>query len=207
VAGIEETLKQLGTVAGRLPGLTSKQQFVQAQNEIRTHVQEIETERNNLLNTINESRANFVDLQRKSEQLSQVNADLLKQVDQLKKEAAGSATPPPSAQVTPLQLAASFRDVVDQIQTEARSASGVATTIKSMDIEVKGFLQVQDDKTTVFAFPTARAQIDPNALSILRVSFGAVPAAGPEAFATRPTTDAAHSTPTASPGTPKTPSK
>src|SRR5262249_274991 len=78
-----------------------------------------------------------------------------------------------------LSVANSFKTVVDSIQAQARQAPGVATTVRSMDVEVKGLVQVQPDLTTVLVLPTAGSGIDPNLLSTLRLSFAAVPVAAP----------------------------
>lgn len=80
---------------------------------------------------------------------------------------------------TPLDVANAFRQVVEQVQTEARESPGVATTIRSLDLEVKAFVQVDDSGETALSFPHPDAEVDASALSTLRVSFGAIPAATP----------------------------
>jgi hypothetical protein len=85
--------------------------------------------------------------------------------------------PPPS--MSPLDVANAFKQVVEQVQNEAREAPGVATTIKSLDLEVKAFVQVDRDGETALAFPRHDAEVDASALSTLRVSFGAIPSALP----------------------------
>jgi hypothetical protein len=85
--------------------------------------------------------------------------------------------PPPA--MSPLDVAKAFREVVEQVQTEARQAPGVGTTIKSLDLEVKGFVQVDDEGRTALAFPKPDAEVDASALSTLRLSFGAIPSAVP----------------------------
>lgn len=84
----------------------------------------------------------------------------------------------PSQSVSPLDVATAFRQVVEQVQEEARQAPGVGTTIKSLDLEVKAFVQVEEGETAL-AFPKPDAEVDPAALSTLRVSFGAIPSALP----------------------------
>jgi hypothetical protein len=78
-----------------------------------------------------------------------------------------------------LDVANAFRDVVDQVQTEARESPGMSTTIKSLDLEVKAFVHVEDDGVTALSFPQPEAEVDANSLSTLRISFGAIPAAAP----------------------------
>ena len=80
---------------------------------------------------------------------------------------------------SPLDVANAFREVVDQVQTEARDAPGVGTTIKSLDLEMKAFVHVEDDGVTALSFPQPDADVDANSLSTLRISFGAVPPAAP----------------------------
>ena len=82
---------------------------------------------------------------------------------------------------SPLDVANAFRQVVDQVQTEAREAPGVGTTIKSLDLEVKAFVHVEDDGVTALSFPQPDAAVDASSLSTLRISFGAIPPAVPPA--------------------------
>jgi hypothetical protein len=84
----------------------------------------------------------------------------------------------PSESVSPLDVANAFKQVVEQVQAEAREAPGVATTIKSLDLEVKAFVQVEEGETAL-AFPKPDAEVDASTLSTLRVSFGAIPSALP----------------------------
>ena len=81
---------------------------------------------------------------------------------------------------TPVDLARSFRDVVDTVQSEARTAPGIGVTIRSMDIEVKGLVTV-DQQGTSLVLPQPGTGIDAGALSTLRVSFGAIPVPAPRA--------------------------
>jgi hypothetical protein len=84
----------------------------------------------------------------------------------------------PVSRATPLDLTKSFRAVVDEIQAEARAAPEVGVTIKAMEIEVKGLVEVEENETAL-VLPSAKAEIDPNSLSTLRVSFAAVPVLPP----------------------------
>jgi hypothetical protein len=70
-----------------------------------------------------------------------------------------------------------------------------------MDIEVKGLVQVQD-KETVLVLPGLNSSIDANALSTLRVSFGAIPVAVTESASPTPSPsspDVPRSTPSPQP--------
>jgi hypothetical protein len=76
---------------------------------------------------------------------------------------------------SPLDIAKSFRAVIDEFHAEAREAEDVGVAIKALDLEVKGLVEV-DKQTTTLVLPSAGAAVEPTALSTFRVSFGAVPA-------------------------------
>lgn len=77
----------------------------------------------------------------------------------------------------PLDVIASFKSIVDQVQSEARNAPGIATTIKNLELEIRGIVQMSADGSPVLSFPGAGARVDPAALSTMKVSFAAVPPA------------------------------
>ncbi len=87
---------------------------------------------------------------------------------------AAAGEEPPVSRVAPADLARSFTDVIQKIQSEAREAEYVGVTIKAMDVEVKGLVEVEEERTAL-VLPAAAAAIDPALLSTLRVSFGAIP--------------------------------
>lgn len=100
-----------------------------------------------------------------------------KQLDELEKRLQAFTTkgaPDELSRVEPVDLARSFRGVIEQIQEEAREAEVAGVTIKSMDLEVKGLVEAAPDATRL-VLPSAAAEVDPNALSTLRVSFGVIP--------------------------------
>jgi hypothetical protein len=76
---------------------------------------------------------------------------------------------------SPSDIAKSFRAVMDEFHMEAREAEDVGVAIKTLDLEVKGLVEVDEQKTTL-VLPSAGAAVDPTALSTFRVSFAAVPA-------------------------------
>ena len=57
----------------------------------------------------------------------------------------------------------------------------MGTTIKSLDLEVKAFVHVEDDGVTALSFPQPDAAVEAGSLSTLRISFGAIPPAVPPA--------------------------
>ena len=118
--------------------------------------------------------------------------EILKRIEQLRATTKESATRAELGRIekllqglragsgaTPLDVANAFRQVVEQVQAEARESPGVATTIRSLDLEVKAFVEVDDSGETALTFPHPDAEVDAGALSTLRVSFGAIPAATP----------------------------
>jgi hypothetical protein len=92
--------------------------------------------------------------------------------------------PPQTPAVTPLNLAQSFREVVESVQAQARAAPGDAATIQTLNVEVKGLVQVDANGETNLVLPHTGAAVDPQMLSTLSISFAAVPgstALGPAA--------------------------
>lgn len=100
-----------------------------------------------------------------------------KQLDELEKRLRAFAKEPPDkvSRVEPVELARSFRGVIEQIQQEAREADVAGVTIKAMDLEVKGLVEAAPGATRL-VLPSIAAELDSNALSTLRLSFGVVPA-------------------------------
>jgi hypothetical protein len=101
----------------------------------------------------------------------------------------GTGTGAAAGAVSPLDIAKSFKSVMDTIQAESRQAPGISTTMKSLDIELKGLVQVQANQTAI-VFPTGA--IDPStaaALSTMKASFTAVPVVGTQAPAPAPPPD------------------
>ncbi len=155
-----------------------KANLAQAIADLKTHVTAQDTQISDLSQQVSAGQATMVDLQTRNSSLSQQVVAQQATIDRLNGRLAAVAAAPPPA--SPTALADSFRKIVDQIQSQARlqSASGPATTIKSMDIEVKGLVNVQQDGSTVMVLPTLASQIDASQLSTLRVSYAAVPGTG-----------------------------
>jgi IPT/TIG domain len=153
--------------------------LVSAVSDLKSHLTDQETQISTLSGTINNNQAVIVGLQSQSSTLQQQVTAQQATIDQLNARLAATATAA-AAGSKPLDLADSFRQAVDQIQAQARqSTSGSATTIRSLDIEIKGLVNV-DAQTgnTVMVLPTLATPIDPNQLSTLRVSFAAIPGVG-----------------------------
>jgi len=94
---------------------------------------------------------------------------------------------------SPLDVASSFKTVVDQIQQAAQSAGGVQTTVTNMNVQVKSLLSVQGATSTAPAsasliFPAPTALPDPQHLSTLSFTFGSIPNLKTAAAASAPPT-------------------
>jgi hypothetical protein len=100
-----------------------------------------------------------------------------KEIAELKSQLGGADQ---VTRASPSDIAKSFRAVMDEFHTEAREAEDVGVAIKTLDLEVKGLVEVDEQKTTL-VLPSAGAAVDPTALSTFRVSFAAVPAVAAEA--------------------------
>ncbi len=81
---------------------------------------------------------------------------------------------------SPLDVASSFKNVVDQIQQAAQSAGGVQSTVTNMNVQIKSLLSVQGSTSSAPAsasmiFPAPTALPDPAHLSTLSFTFGSIP--------------------------------
>lgn len=84
------------------------------------------------------------------------------------------------ASASPMDVAQSFKTVLDTIQQQARDAGGVQTTLTNMNIQLKTLISVQPQTGTtppqaVLSFPDPTAPPDPNLLSTMTLAFGAIP--------------------------------
>jgi hypothetical protein len=73
-------------------------------------------------------------------------------------------------------IAESFRSMLETMQDQARRRQDgmAAATLKSMDVELKGLIVVEEDEARVIT-PTVSQAIDPATLSTIRMSFGSIP--------------------------------
>ena len=121
-------------------------------------------------------RAVKVLLARLKEADASLQAELTEAADIGKRlEGKGDGQPAAGA-VTATDLAKGFRSVIQTIQREAGEGDvgDVGTIIKSMDVELKGLIVVEDQQPKVVP-PSADKPVDPNTLSTIRMSFGSVP--------------------------------
>ena len=117
---------------------------------------------------------------------------------------------------SPLDVASSFKSVVDQIQQTAQSAGGVQSTVTNMNVHVKSLLSVQGSTATAPAsasliFPSPTALPDPAHLSTLSFTFGSIPnlktaaASAPPPSSSSSSSSNSSSTPAPAPATPPAP--
>jgi hypothetical protein len=64
---------------------------------------------------------------------------------------------------------------MDSLQSQALQTAGPATTVNRMDLELRGLVQVDQAGVTNIVMPGPGTVVDANALSVLRLSFAAVP--------------------------------
>ncbi len=152
-----------------------KPQLVKAIGDLRTYLTRQDAQTSALQNQLTAAQTQVTTLTNANtdlnNQLSAANA----QIAQLKAQLTGG---PQTA--LPLHVAQSFKNVVDQIQSDARNAGGVQTTITNMQIAVKALVNVQKGTGTnptdaVLVFPDPSSPPDPNLLSTLTVNFSAIP--------------------------------
>jgi ABC-type transporter Mla subunit MlaD len=163
--------------------------FTAALTDLKTHLTDQDVQINNLTAAANANQATITTLQNQNDSLQQQVTSAKTTIDQLNARLAAATAAAQPAAPTALNLADSFRQAVDQIQTQARqqSGAGAATTIRSLDIEVKGLVNVDSQSgQTVMVLPTLGTPIDANQLSTLRVSFAAIPGAAGTPPATPP---------------------
>jgi transglutaminase/protease-like cytokinesis protein 3 len=195
---IQKTLDLLAKIQKETQDTKVKEPLARILADLRAYLQEQEDARNKLTDALHQSEAARAELNGKIADLEKQNAAQAKQIADLTRRLEAASGGSSANSSTPLGLASSFKKVIDTIQAEARSTPGMATTVKSMDIELKGLVQVQADNTTVMVLPAEKSAIDPNSLSTLRVTFGAIPVAVAAAAPAPPVT----STPAAPPTRP-----
>ncbi|HZP00767.1 MAG TPA: hypothetical protein VFD30_10775 [Terriglobia bacterium] len=178
LGNVVKTLDKIRDISQLDPA--TRKQLVSSVDDLKTGLQDLETERNGLLTTLNENKTTIASLQAENSNLKRDSAAKDATIEDLKKKLAAATSPPQGTK--PLDLANSFKSVVDRIQQEALQSGGMATTVKSMDLELKVLVN-QKDQDVLVVLPTPTAPIDPNQLSTLRVSFGAVPGVAPPAAA------------------------
>lgn len=164
-----DTLQNINTIQDFQ---NEKTVLLQSVTDLRSHVQDQDTQINTLSATINQREATIAGLTTQNNQFQQDITAKQKQIDDLNSRLA-AATASPSAK--PLDVATSFKNVVDQIQQQAQQAAGsMATTIQGLELNLKALVSVQENEP-VLVMPTAAAPLDPNQLSNVRLTFASIP--------------------------------
>lgn len=159
-------------------------------NDIQTHITQQDAQINQLQSQLNDCQKQVANLTATNTDLTQKLTAADAQIAQLQSQLAQATATQPQ-QITPDVLASSFKSVMDKIQEAARSGVGTQATLSKMDIQMKTLITVQPNTSQpVLVLPDPKALPDPNHLSTLTLSFGAIPslrapapAAGPPSVA------------------------
>lgn len=113
---------------------------------------------------------------RKSEEGLGVQQASLKEALTLAQQLGSDAPPAGSGAVRAEDFAKHFRTLIDRMQLDARMPreGDVATTLKSLDVELKGMIVVEEDEARIIT-PSLSRVVDPGQLSTIRMSFGTIP--------------------------------
>jgi hypothetical protein len=157
---------------------------------------------NDLINKLRDVQAEFrkrLD-NAKLEELKKLVIDFLGRMDEIEKQEADVikealaiaqdlAKSPPAGEpptTTPKavkagDVAGHFRDLIDTFQADARKPrdSETAATLKSLEIELKGLIVVEDNEAKIIT-PTPESKLDPNMLSTIRLAYGSIPVIRPK---------------------------
>jgi hypothetical protein len=100
-------------------------------------------------------------------------AEALRLAQELEKD---QPPPPEGGSVKADDVAKHFRTLIDNIQLDARKprAGELATTLRSLEVEIKGLIVVEKDEARIVT-PTPGRPVDPGQLSTIRMSFGTIP--------------------------------
>ena len=166
-------IPDIGSIVSQLQNISANPPALLAQ--LNTWVTLESAQVDTLSTQVSTGNSSIATLQAQIATLQNTNAQQATTISQLQSQiAAGQGTA-----ASPLDVAQSFKNVVDQIQQQARSAGGVQTTLTNMNIQLKTLISVQPASGTtppqaVLAFPSATAPPDPNLLSTMTLAFGAI---------------------------------
>jgi hypothetical protein len=191
---------QLSSVAAPLPAY------------VNTYVQILTMQNNTQAAQIQTDATNYNNLNTQYQTDQTTIAQQAAQITSLQSQLAGATYQTAS----PLDVASSFKSVVDQIQQTAQSAGGVQSTVTNMNVHVKSLLSVQGSTATAPAsasliFPSPTALPDPAHLSTLSFTFGSIPnlktaaASAPPPSSSSSSSSNSSSTPAPAPATPPAP--
>ncbi len=177
-AVIFSVISDIGDIINQLKAIPSVPAALLA--ELQTYVTLQQSQIDSLTGQLSDSQTQNGNLTTQVANLNQQVTQQNAQITQLQSQLAAAKTQTAS----PLQVAQSFKGVVDTIQQAARDAGGVQTTLTNMNVQLKTLVSVQSAATqdpavntteAVLIFPDPTALPDPNSLSTLTFSFGAIP--------------------------------
>ena len=152
--------------------VNAHEQLVKLQNDFATAAERTRSadELRNAIKAFNDRFASTAKLQ--AERL----AEALKAAPTLEPAPEKPPTPPKPLPILPTDLARQFRTVIETAQNEARTlaTADTAATIKSLEIEMKGFIVVEKDQAAIIP-PDPEKPIEAGQLSTIRMTFGSVP--------------------------------
>jgi chromosome segregation ATPase len=152
---------------------------LQKQIELQqTQLRSLDQERAALKTQVDQVSGERATLKAQVDHLSADRAALTAQVDKLSGDLAKLHAERPRFQVD--NVATSFKTLLETVQapTVTASPSGVQGTLQSIELEIKGFVDVQGDKMQV-TVPKPGDTIDANSLSLVKLSFVTVPTLPP----------------------------
>ena len=190
IPNIDDIINQLKGVPANPPStLTDLQTYLSIQAD---QINNLSAQHNTDTNTI-------ASLTTSNQDLTSENQQQASQIQSLTAQLAASK----GLTAAPLDVAQSFKSVVDQIQQTALSAGGLQTTLTNMNVQLKALVNVQPATGTTPAqatlvFPDPSALPDPNHMSTLTFSFGAIPNLKPAASGPAGSSSSSSSSPSSS---------
>ncbi|MGA8532540.1 MAG: hypothetical protein WB615_00365 [Candidatus Tumulicola sp.] len=174
IPNITDIMSALGSAAGQTPAQAG------ALTNLRTYLTNQDATTSNLQSQLSTSQSQVGTLTSQNAALSNQIAQQNAQITKLQASLAASQPQSGAQSASPLEVAQSLKGVLDQVQNSARSNPGVQTTLTNLNVQVKALLNVQRSDPSspaeaMLVFPDPTALPDPNTLSTVSLSFGAIP--------------------------------
>jgi chromosome segregation ATPase len=170
MASLDEILKRFADARARVKDADARKLLDQIDVDLRAALQELENDRVGLQHKLDDASTAMSQLQATNAALQAQTSEQARKLADLQARLDKEV---PVTSAAPLDLARSFREVIQTIQDEARGTDEVGVTIRTMDLEIKSLVEAGEKTTLVL--PSAQAPVDPALLSTLRLSFSAVP--------------------------------
>jgi hypothetical protein len=206
IGRVVTTLNNVGAINTIDDFQRQKPLLISAITDLKTHLTDTQSQIDDLNVTLTQQTSQLTAITSERDALKQDDAAKQATIDKL---TAVAATTQSAAAAKPIELASAFQNVIDTMQQQSKASAGAASSvIKTLDIEIRGVVSMQSDAgaggalTPVLLLPTPGAPIDPAQLSVLRMSFGAVPNAAAAVAAPAPAAAAAPAPAAAAPSPP-----